>query len=433
MIPWLWPTIAIGAILTTYSLYWTIMLRWWPGIALGAVLTAYSMYWAVTMGSGVIRVIRRRLSRDPDPDPDPPDPSSAPFISVIIPARDEENVVRRTVRALDELRYPRDRMEVIFAEDGSSDGTLEVLQSLASTRDWMRVRHLEGAGSKAAAVNRVLREARGDLIYVLDADSIPEPDSLSKIAGLYASGVRAMAGRYAVANAGESTVSRMVLLEEIAWRFMCEGRSRLSLPCPPPAGSNYAVDRRLLLEVGGLREGALAEDAMLASSLVAAGVRPAYSGVVAMVSAPTTLRALFRQRIRWYRGYLEALASSVRSIRSSRDRRGMIDLAMLFSSPVFAMLGLVNIAINAWIIPWTAALLIGMGVATLALWAYLRYVEGYRGRNDRAALLMVPYGLLMSAISTVSVIMHALRARKVWYRDRHSPHVDEGRSIGELI
>ncbi len=407
------------------------MMAWSLAASLGVILAAYSAYWATILGFGAAEVVRRRFSGDPDPAP-PGGP--LPFISVIIPARDEANVVERTVRALDALRYPRDRMEVIFAEDGSSDGTLEVLQSLASTRGWMRVRHLEGAGSKAAAINRVLPEARGDLIYVLDADAIPEPDSLAKIAGLYASGVKAMVGRYAVANAGESAVSRMVFLEEVAWRFMCEGRSKLSLPCPPPAGANYAVDRELLLRVGGLREGALAEDAALTASLVAEGVRPAYSGVLAMVSAPTTLGALFRQRIRWYRGYLEALAAALRSLRSSRDRLGTLDLAALFSSPIFAALGLVNLLVDAWLTPWAAALLAGMGLATLALWAYLRYVEGYRGWVARSALLLVPYSALISLMAMASVLMHAGRARKVWYRDRHSARVDaRAGSIGQLI
>ncbi|MGC8969047.1 MAG: glycosyltransferase [Conexivisphaera sp.] len=400
---------------------------WWPGFLLGAILSAYSVYWGIILVRGALGVASRGS------DPEPADPPDLPFISVIIPARDEANVVERTVRALDALEYPRDRLEVIFAEDGSRDGTLEVLRRLASGREWIRVHHFEEAGSKAGAVNRALRISRGDLVYVLDADSVPEPGSLLKLAAMYRAGARAMVGRYAVANAGESTVSRMVVLEELAWYLMCEGRSRLRLPCPPPAGSNYAVDRRLLMDLGGLREGSLAEDAMLASRLIEAGVRPAYSGVTALVSAPTTLGALMRQRIRWYRGYLEALAESVRGLFRSRDRWGTLDAVLLFSSPVFAVLGLANIAVNAWIVPWAALLLVGIGAATLALWAYMRHLGGYYARESGAALLLVPYGLLLSAFATLAVILHAARARKVWHRDAHSAHVDPGRMPGQVI
>ncbi len=391
---------------------------WWPGLILGVVVAAYSAYWAISMGYGLVKVAAKG-----DP-PDPRDPEDLPYISIIIPARDEAGVLPRTVSALESLRYPRDRMEVIFAEDGSRDNTLEILRSLASGRSWMKVRHVEGAGSKAAAMNRVLEEAKGDLIYVLDADAIPEPDALIKVASLYKSGAKAIVGRYAVANAGESAVSRMVVLEELAWHVMCEGRSWLSLPCPPPAGSNYAVDRELLIRIGGFREGALAEDAMLVSSLVRAGVRPKYSGVVALVSAPTTLRGLFRQRVRWYRGYLEAMAESLRGLRRSADKAGMLDVALLFSSPAFAALGLADLVANAWMAPWAAMAAAGAAAATLALWAYMRYLGGYYGRSSGVAAFLVPYALLTSAISAVAVALHVVRARKTWHREAHSPRVD---------
>lgn len=400
------------------------MILWWPGIALGAVLSLYSIYWALSLTYGVLKVTFSRDSADPI---DPPD---LPRISVVIPARDEAEVVGRTVQALDDVSYPRDKLEVIFVEDGSTDGTLDILRSFASTREWMRVYHVEGSGGKAAAINFALGISSGDLIYVLDADSIPERDSLLRIAGIYSTGAKAMAGRYAVANAGESVVSRMVILEELVWRFMCEGRSWLHMPCPPPAGANYAVDRKLLLEIGGLKEGSLAEDAALASALVGAGVRPVYSGVVAMVSAPTTLRGLFAQRIRWYRGYLEAMADSVRRLRSSRDRLGTFDLVLLFSSPVFAMLGLINIALNAWIAPWIELFLAGLAAATLALWAYMKYLGGYYGRESGAAWLAIPYSIILSIISSAAVLMHAARAKRSWNKGRHSSYVDPGRIPG---
>ncbi|MFP3401354.1 MAG: glycosyltransferase family 2 protein [Nitrososphaeria archaeon] len=400
---------------------------WWPGIALGAVLAAYSAYWGAILLYGALKVLADRDAADP---PDPPD---LPFISILIPARDEASVVGRTVEALDAIRYPRDRMEVIFAEDGSIDGTYEVLRGLASTRPWMKVYHFEGAGSKAAALNRALGLSRGELIYFLDADAVPDPDALLRLAAMYRAGARAIVGRYAVANPHESAVSRMILIEELAWRFMCEGRSRLRMMCPPPAGSNYAIDRKLLVEIGGFREGSLAEDAVMASALVAVGVRPAYSGVTAMVSVPTRLGALFRQRVRWYRGYLEAFVESLRGLRRSSDRRGTLDAALLFSSPVFAALGLVNIAIDAWIPSWAALLLVGSAAATVALWAYMRRLGGYYARESGVALMLVPYVLMISAFSAAAAILHALRARKTWHRDHHSPGLDPARIAGRAL
>ena len=397
-------------------------------LILGALLSLYTIYWGLTIVTGGIEVLGR--GRD-----DPPTPSALPMISVAVAVKNEEEVVGRLVEALGRFDYPKDRFEAVFVEDGSTDGTLERLRELASSRSWMRVRHLRRAGSKAAALNIAMNDLRGDLIYVVDADTIPEEKALLKIAGMYSSGYRVMAGYYRILNAREGTIPRMTVFEEFLWRLMCVGRSRLGLACPLP-GFNFAIERKFLIEVGGFKEGVLAEDAELTVRLASMGVRPAFFDGYVWLSAPVSVHGLLKQRIRWYRGYLDSLLSNARRLLSAPFKHSL-DMTLLFSSPIFTLLGLVNmalapLALQAMMTPFLAAsLTAAAALIVLSAFSYaMRRAGGYYARDSRLVPMIIPYGLLLTAAAIIAVFKHMFRSKRVWERARHSTYVDVSRISG---
>lgn len=391
-------------------------------MVLGTLLSLYSIYWGLTIVTGGIEVLG-------DGKDDPPEPGAFPTISVAVAVRNEEDVVGRLVGALERLEYPKDKFEAVFVEDGSTDRTLEKLRELASSRSWMHIYHLRKAGSKAAALNRVMNRLKGDLIYVVDADTIPEEKALLKIAKMYSSGSRAMAGYYRILNAREGFVPRMIVFEEFLWRLMCAGRSRLGLACPLP-GFNFAIERRFLMDLGGFKEGVLAEDAELTVRLASMGVRPAFFDGYVWLSAPASMRGLFKQRIRWYRGYLDSLLSNARRLVSAPLKHSL-DMTLLFSSPIFTLLGLVNIvlaplALQALITP-PLAVLFAVAAALIVLSAFsyaMRRAGGYYARDSMFTPMIIPYGLLLTAAATIAVFKHLFRSKRVWERTKHSTYVD---------
>jgi cellulose synthase/poly-beta-1,6-N-acetylglucosamine synthase-like glycosyltransferase len=102
-----------------------------------------------------------------------------PFISIVVPLRNEERYVERLARSLLDQDYPHDRYEIIVADGGSTDGTLAILARLDTEG---RVRVLQNPGRTApAALNVAIGAARGDIVTRVDGHSYVAGDYLSRI------------------------------------------------------------------------------------------------------------------------------------------------------------------------------------------------------------------------------------------------------------
>src|ERR1700704_1423104 len=96
-----------------------------------------------------------------------------PRISVILPVYNREQTVARAIRSV--LAQTWTSLELIVVDDGSTDGTRDVLRSFGSQITVIEQPH---AGAYAAR-NRGLREARGELIAFIDSDDVWLPDRLA--------------------------------------------------------------------------------------------------------------------------------------------------------------------------------------------------------------------------------------------------------------
>ena len=93
--------------------------------------------------------------------------SFVPPVSIVIAARNEEQHIARRIEDCLNVDYPADRVEVIVISDGSTDGTVDIIQRYAGHR--VRPVILRDRLGKAAALNRGVAEARGDIILFTDA------------------------------------------------------------------------------------------------------------------------------------------------------------------------------------------------------------------------------------------------------------------------
>ena len=95
-----------------------------------------------------------------------------PFVSVVIPCYNSKKTIGDCLTSLANQRYPKDKYEVVVADNGSSDGSPEFM---SSSFPWVRVIHCSEKGSGYAR-NAGIREARGELILSTDADCVPDKD-----------------------------------------------------------------------------------------------------------------------------------------------------------------------------------------------------------------------------------------------------------------
>ena len=109
-----------------------------------------------------------------------------PQVTVVISAYNEVAHIEATVRNKLAQDYPRDRLDVLVVSDGSTDGTDEVLRSLAAEDPRVRYLRQEPRRGKTAALNLMVERAKGEIIVFSDANSMYRPDALRKLVASFA-------------------------------------------------------------------------------------------------------------------------------------------------------------------------------------------------------------------------------------------------------
>src|SRR5437868_679888 len=138
--------------------------------------------------------------------------AEAPALTVIIPAYNEGPMVARSIESVVAADYPRDRLEVLVIDDGSTDDTWEHMAGAARRHPGLvsTIRFDKNYG-KRAGLEAGFRRARGEIVVTIDSDSVIDRGSLLAMAGAFRDPrVGAVAGRVAVYNRTSGLLPRML-------------------------------------------------------------------------------------------------------------------------------------------------------------------------------------------------------------------------------
>ena len=224
-----------------------------------------------------------------------------PKVSIIIPAYNEEKVVKKTIESLIETRYPR--KEIIFVDDGSTDNTLEVAKQF---KDQIIILHKDNGG-KASALNYAMVYTKGEIIVIVDADTIAGLNSIKEIVKGFEvdEHVAAVAGNIKVRNR-VNWLTKCQALEylvgiQIIRRAFDRFGSILIIP-----GALGAFRKSCITGTGAYGKETLVEDFDQTIKLLKAGLITQGSvKAVAYTEAPTAFSDFAKQRKRWYRGNIQ--------------------------------------------------------------------------------------------------------------------------------
>jgi poly-beta-1,6-N-acetyl-D-glucosamine synthase len=130
-----------------------------------------------------------------------------PTVSMIIAAYNEEAVIRQKCENTLQLDYPRDRLEVIVAADGSNDRTMDIVKQYAERG--IAVQHAPERTGKTAAINRAAQRATGEILFFSDANTVYDPQTLRTMMRSFADpSVGAVSGRKVILEHGQRDASR---------------------------------------------------------------------------------------------------------------------------------------------------------------------------------------------------------------------------------
>ncbi len=247
-----------------------------------------------------------------------------PTVSILIPARDEENVIGRLLQRLTELTYPRDKLQVIVINDASSDATGQIAEEYSRRYESIKVFNRDrktGGKGKASALNSGLKRSTGEIMLCFDADYYPQTDIVEKLVKEFADPtVGAVQGRPVVLNETQNVVTRLVTLERIGgYRVDQEARNHLGL-ISQFGGTVGGFRLSVLEKIGYFDESMLTEDTDLTFQIYLAGFKVRYVGdAECYEEAVDSLRAYWRQRNRWAQGHMQVcFKHTLRVLRSKK-------------------------------------------------------------------------------------------------------------------
>lgn len=226
-----------------------------------------------------------------------------PTISIIIPAYNEEKVIAHTIEGLLETIYPK--KEIIFVDDGSKDKTLSIAMEY---KDKIKVLHKENGG-KASALNYGLVYATGEIIVIVDADTIIGRHSLKEIVKGFEINehVAAVAGNIKVRNR-VNWITKCQALEYITGIQIVRRAFDVFGSITIVPGALGAFKKSYITEAGVYGKETIVEDFDQTIKLLKAGlITQGSSKATAYTEAPNTLHDFVAQRKRWYRGNIQVL------------------------------------------------------------------------------------------------------------------------------
>lgn len=269
------------------------------------IIIAFSYYGMITMAFCLIFKQKKSIKNQ----------FYRPFVSILIPAKNEEKVIEATIRSLSELNYRKNNKqnyEIIVIDDGSSDNTSLVLQKLSEEIPFLRPLQRqpgEGPQGKSAVLNFGLSHAKGDVIAVFDADTHVEPDFLRKtVPLLYDPKVGGVQGRVRICNANDNVLTQLQEDEFATFAHMVQISKETFGGVMILAGNGQLTKRTALEEAGGWNELSATDDMDLTIKLLLKGktVKYAHDAMI-WQEGITNPKPLIRQRIRWAEGMLKCL------------------------------------------------------------------------------------------------------------------------------
>jgi len=234
-----------------------------------------------------------------------------PTVSLVVPAHNEASIIEKTLEYLSRLDYPKSKLQIIIANDGSTDGTSKIVQKFIKARKDEINMTLFGQrnGGKANVLNNAIRrKATGTLVMCLDADSLIAPDAIKKA-------VEYFRDKRIVGIASNVNILDNGTILGLAQRFeylisyhMKKAQTVYNIEYII-GGIGSMFRRKMLEKVEYYDTNTMTEDIDLTMKIIAQGNkqhRIAYaSDCITYTEAVPSLKSLIAQRFRWKYGRMQ--------------------------------------------------------------------------------------------------------------------------------
>jgi len=430
----------------------TGLVRW--GFALGVLglvlllLTAPAagQVWVLPLWGGlvVLPALLRLLAlaapapKGPAPVRPAPDRAGLPTYSILVPLREEANMVDQLAAALGRLDYPAEKLQIIFVVEARSRSTVAAVRRHLRDPRFSLVEVPDAAPrTKPKALDFALPLCRGEFVVVYDAEDRPDPGQLLGVVEQFRRQpeIECVQARLVIANARRGLLPTL-FAGEYAGLFgvLLPALAHWDVVMPLGGTSNHfrlATLRRL----GGWDAFNVTEDADLGVRLARRGLRTATSTSHTLEDAPEQFGPWLGQRTRWMKGWMQTYLVHTRRPRALLADLGwrgflafqilvlgmilapLLHLGFLLSLTVRGLQGRLDwTALDAWAATCIAVLVVGHGAAIAA------NIVGLR-RSGQSHLwpgqLLLPAYWLLIAWATLRALLDLARRPFHWFKTPH--------------
>ena len=246
-------------------------------------------------------------------------PDYEPEVSVIIPCYNEESNIKNCLDAVYSLDYPKEKMEVIVVDDGSTDNTLDVLKKIKKEHKNLIIARGKHEG-KSESLTIGAKIASKEIVFAVDADTLVEKSCLKRLVRPFADKNIGLVNGSCIARNSNSLISIFQKIEYHHNNLLRKSFSALFNNGIWFFGAFVGYRREALEKIGYFKKDTMTEDMDVAMEIYSAGYRTInVHDALGYTAVPSSLSQLIRQRVRWFMGALQTLKknSSLFSRKSS--------------------------------------------------------------------------------------------------------------------
>jgi len=258
-----------------------------------------------------------------------------PKVSVIVPAYNEEKTITKTISSLLGLDYPKDKLEIIVVDDGSIDKTYQVAKKFEGIRLFRK--NNEGKG---ATLNFALKRCNGELVGALDADSFVDKDALKKMVGFFEDNNVMAVTPSLKAYKPKKVLERVQYIEYLIGIFLRKIFAFIGAVHVTPGP--FTIYRKEFFDKYGSYDATnLTEDIEIALRIQSHRfkIENAVDANVYTIT-PHKFKNLFRQRVRWYLGFVNNVLNYKHLFSSQYGNLGIFILPASFFSVALVIVSL---------------------------------------------------------------------------------------------
>lgn len=350
-----------------------------------------------------------------------------PIYSILVPLYKEEKKVASIIRALGNLNYPKDKLDIKLILEEDDEITLNAINNITLDKhiQFIRVPYFLPR-TKPKALNYAMPFVIGQYLTVYDAEDEPDPDQLLKALDAFNNlpdDYVCLQSKLNFYNAKENILTTLFSIEYSIWfEYLLKGLDLFGLPITLGGTSNhFKVDK--LREVGSWDAYNVTEDADLGIRLYLRGYKVSMINSTTLEEVPNNLKDWTMQRSRWIKGFIQTI------LVFSRNKNNFAKLGLLKSATVITFIGLSTYSIL--FLPWLFFILyLDLNQFSYYIWlinsffsfSYLYAIAYFvLAKNDSQISLKTVYGILVLLIWPFYFVLHTIAGYKSIFDIMTSP------------